>query len=341
MLPISQPSNKPSIQDVARLAGVSAQTVSRVARQAPNVRESTRDRVLLAMEQLGYVPNRAARALRSGKFRAIGVITQNLMRTGENMITAGIAAAAEERGYSVTLRQVSHPETDDLAKAGAYFSNQSIDGLIIVQAGSGQMPSTLPRNIPTVVSDSRFVDSFPSVAADQVQGTGLIMQHLFDLGHRRIAHIAGPTDSGSANTRQLIWQKYLGKAGLPLGPIAYGDWSARSGYQATIRLLREANFTAIFSANDEMAFGAMRALHDHSLRVPEDVSVAGFDNIALSDFAIPPLTTVTQNFEAIGRALVDLILDEIETPSGEREHLLIPCDLFARQSTGPVNVERR
>lgn len=339
MSPISQPSNKPSIQDVARLAGVSAQTVSRVARQTPNVKESTRDRVLLAMEQLGYVPNRAARALRSGKFRAIGVITQNLRRTGENMIAAGIAAEAEERGYSVTLRQVSHPETDDLAQAGAHLSNQSIDGLIIVQAGSAQTPLSLPRNVPTVVSDSRFVDSFSSVAADQEQGARLVMDHLLRLGHRRIAHIAGPTDSGSAIIRQRVWQSSLEAAGLPLGPIAYGDWSAQSGYEGAKTLLRSRDITAIFCANDEMSFGAMRALHEQSLRVPEDISVAGFDNIALSEFAIPPLTSVTQNFEETGRSLVDLLLEKIANPTSDIEHRVIPCELIARNSTGPVNAK--
>lgn len=332
-----RPSHTPSIQDVARLAGVSAQTVSRVARHAPNVKTDTRTRVLVAMEQLGYVPNRAARALRSGTFRTIGVITQNLGRTGENLVMAGIAAQAEERGYSVNIQQVSHPETEALTTASVRLSHQAIDGLIIVQAGSATRGSlSVPRTLPTVVSDSRLIDDFPSATAEQAQGTHMLIEHLLKLGHRRIAHIAGPSDSRSAHTRERIWRTSLEEARVCPAPLVHGDWSAQSGYLAARELAASAEFTAIFAANDEMAFGAMRALHESSLRVPLDVSIAGFDGIALSDFAVPPLTTVRQNFDAVGRALVDLLLETITASSPSLERRVIPSELLIRDSTGPA-----
>lgn len=332
-----RPPHAPSIQDVARLAGVSAQTVSRVARRAPNVKEGTRSRVLLAMDQLGYVPNRAARALRSGTFRTIGVITQNLGRTGETLVTAGIAARAEERGYSVNLQQVSHPETDALSRASTHLSHQAIDGLIIVQAGSAPSGSlSLPRGLPTVVSDSRLIDDFPSAIADQSRGTRLLIEHLLGLGHRRIAHIGGPVDSRSAHTRLSVWRTTLEENGIEAGPLLHGDWSARSGYLAAAELAENETMTAIFAANDEMAFGAMRALHERTVRVPLDVSIAGFDGIALSGFAVPPLTTVRQDFDAVGRALVDLLLERIDSPSSSIERKVIPSELIIRESTGPA-----
>lgn len=164
MSQLSRATNKPSIQDVARLAGVSAQTVSRVARDAPNVKESTKTRVLLAMDQLKYVPNRAARALRSGQYSTLGVITQNLGRTGESLITAGIAAEAEERGYSVSLRQISHPGTEELTQAGSYFSHHTVDGLIVVQAGSATIPTRcLTARLPSSqIRDSSTISLRPS-----------------------------------------------------------------------------------------------------------------------------------------------------------------------------------
>lgn len=338
MSQLSGATNKPSIQDVARLAGVSAQTVSRVARAVPNVKESTKAKVLRAMDQLGYVPNRAARALRSGQYRTLGVITQNLGRTGESLITAGIAAEAEERGYSVNLRQISHPGTQELAQAGSYFSHQAIDGLIVVQAGSATIPHTLSHGTPTVVSDSRFTNNFSSVVTDQVQGTRLAIEHLLSLGHTRIAHIAGPTESPSANIRQNIWQSTLEEAGLPLGPIMYGNWSARSGYQAGLAL-SELRVSAIFSANDEMAFGAMRALYEQGVSIPEDISIVGFDDIALAEYSVLPLTTVRQDFETIGRTLTDLVIARIASPTAPIEQRVIPSELILRGSTCPAAVE--
>ncbi|WP_406708528.1 LacI family DNA-binding transcriptional regulator [Trueperella pyogenes] len=335
MSQLSRATNKPSIQDVARLAGVSAQTVSRVARDAPNVKESTKTRVLLAMDQLKYVPNRAARALRSGQYSTLGVITQNLGRTGESLITAGIAAEAEERGYSVSLRQISHPGTEELTQAGSYFSHHTVDGLIVVQAGSATIPHSLSHGTPTVVSDSRFINNFSSAVTDQVQGTRLVVEHLLNLGHTRIAHIAGPTESPSANIRQTVWQSTLEEAGLPLGPIMYGNWSAQSGYKAALALAEKSHVTAIFAANDEMAFGAMRALYEKGVRLPADISIAGFDDIALAEYSVLPLTTVRQDFETIGRTLTDLVIARIAAPTAPIEQRVIPSELIVRASTGP------
>lgn len=330
------PTHPPSILDVARLAGVSAQTVSRVARHAPNVKETTRTRVLHAMDQLGYTPNRAARALRQGSYSALGVITQNLARTGEHLITAGIASRAEELGYSVNLAQVSRPQPDTLTRAGSHLSNQAIDGLIIVQAGSAKSGAlSIPRALPCVVSDSRFIDDYSSVTADQARSTREAINHLLALGHRNIAHVGGPVDSRSAMTRERTWRRTLAESGLDAGPLYQGDWSGKSGYEAGTIIARDSRISAVFCANDEMAFGVLRALAQAGRRVPEDVSVIGFDNIELSEYSTPALTTVDQDFSAIGRALVDLLIDNIESGTRNLEHRIIDSHLVIRHSTGP------
>lgn len=330
----------PSIEDVARLAGVSAQTVSRVSRSAPNVRPETRQKVLDAMDRLGYAPNRAARALRSGTFRTIGVITQRLVRTGENLVTAGIASRAEEKGYSLALFQVSHPETPELQRASLRLGHQSLDGLIVVQAGGAYRGSlSLPRSMPIVVSDSDLIDDFPSVVTDQSEGSRALMDHLLALGHRRIGHITGSSDARSAHVRTRTWRTALAESGAPEGPLLEGDWSAESGYRAALRLVDEhPETTALFCANDEMAIGAIRALHERGLAVPEDVSVAGFDGIALSEFSSPPLTTVHVDFEAIGRELVDALLSRIDSGGEPLERRVVPSRLVVRGSTGPARI---
>ena len=302
----------PSIKDVAHLAGVSAQTVSRVSNGADSVRPATRDRVVAAMDQLGYSPNRAARALRNGSFGTIGVITQQLRRTGESLTTSAIVQAAEERGYSVTLIQVRNPETDDLKQASHRISHQSIDGLIVVRSGHASYESlTLPVGMPVAVSDSRMIGFYPSVIADQVQGSRDAVAHLLSLGHRNVHHIAGALDSQPSVVRTATWQRSLEEAGLPAPTPWHGDWTARSGYQIGQRIAQDPEITAVYCANDEMAFGLMRALYENDKRVPEDVSIIGFDGIDLSEYSSPPLTTVRQDFDQIGKELVDLLLDQI------------------------------
>jgi len=319
---------------VARLAGVSAQTVSRVSTGADPVRGDTRDRVLAAMDQLGYSPNRAARALRNGSFGAIGLMAHRFERTGEALVTEAVIEAAEAAGFSVTLLGVRTPGADDWESSAHRLSHQAIDGLCIIRAEQAA-PETLslPAGMPVAVSDSRFVGYYPTVVADQVQGTGDVMDHLLGLGHRTIHHIAGPVDSVAAQIRTATWQRRLEETGVSPPQFQQGDWTAQSGYLAGKRLAEDPSITAVYCANDEMAFGLIRALHEHDLRVPHDVSVVGFDDIALSGFSSPPMTTVKQDFHRIGHELVRLLLDQLGSKSSPQARVVIPTELIVRATT--------
>ena len=333
-----RPKTGPSIEDVARLAGVSAQTVSRVSTGANPVRPATRERVLLAMGQLGYSPNHAARALRSGSFGTIGLVAHRFGRTGEALTTEAVLEAAEAEDYSVTLLTVRDPEVEGWEPAAHRLSHQAIDGLIIMRAERATPESlSLPAGMAVAVSDSRLVGHYPAVAADQVQGSTDAIRHLLELGHRNIHHVAGPVTSEPARVRAATWQRCLEGAGLRAPHLWRGDWSARSGYAMGQEIALDPLITAVYSANDEMAFGVMRALHEHGRQVPEDVSIVGFDGIALSEFSSPPLTTVRQDFRRMGYELVRLVLEQIRTTATiPRDRVLIPTELVVRGTTAPV-----
>ena len=327
----------PSIEDVARLAGLSAQTVSRVSTGAESVRESTRLRVLAAMNQLGYSPNRAARALRSGSFGTIGLAAYRFERTGEALTTEAVVQAAEAENYSVTLLSVRTPVADQWEHTAQRLSHQAIDGLVIIRAEQATPESlSLPAGMAVAVSDSRLIGHYPSVVADQVQGTLDAIRHLLSLGHATVHHIAGPSDSEPALVRSNTWQRSLEEAGIRPPTPWQGDWTAASGYQAGRRIAEDPSITAVYAANDEMAFGLMRALYERGRHVPEDVSVIGFDGIALSEFASPPLTTVKQDFHRIGHELMRLVLEQIHSkPARSQGRVVVPTELIIRGTTAP------
>jgi DNA-binding LacI/PurR family transcriptional regulator len=327
----------PSIEDVAKLAGVSAQTVSRVSTGTDVVRPATRERVLQAMQQLGYTPNRAARALRNGTYGAIGLVAHRFGRTGEALTTEAVVRAAEAEDYVVTLLTVRDPVAEGWEPAAHRVPHQAIDGLIIIRAERATAESlVLPPRMPVAVSDSRFSGHYPSVVADQLQGSRDAVQHLLDLGHRTVHHLAGPESSWPSRVRTAAWQRCLEEAGVPAPPLWRGDWTAESGYRMGRLIAQDPSATAVFSANDDMAFGLIRALHEAGLRVPQDVSVVGFDAIELSEFLSPPLTTVRQDFTQIGIELVRLVLGQLRHgPESVRDRVLVPTDLVVRGSTAP------
>lgn len=332
---ISKTSGSCSIHDVARRAGVSAQTVSRVTRGHKNVAAATRQRVLQAIADLNYTPNRTAQALRTGTYNVIGLLTQEIRRTGEAHTANGVIDRAGELGFSVNLVQVALPYTAQVQPAISLLSQEDIDGLVIVQAGDASAEQlALPPKLPVASSDSNLVDAYPSASADQVAGVRAAMGLLLDLGHRTVFHISGPKHSKSAQIRQSTWEECLRAAGRMVPPVVPGDWSAASGYAAGKTLVGNPEVTAVFCANDEIALGLIRALHENGVRVPGDVSVVGFDGIELSEFSFPPLTTVRQDFYAAGVAMVDLINRQLQ---GETEdlHLMIPTQLVTRASTAP------
>ncbi|MFE5239679.1 MULTISPECIES: LacI family DNA-binding transcriptional regulator [unclassified Streptomyces] len=303
-----------SIDDVARRAGVSGQTVSRVANGRSNVGAATRERVLEAMRELGYRPNSAARALRSGQFRSIGVIVFTLTSYGNLRTLEAVAAAATERRYTITLMPLEHPTHADVSVALDRLGEQAVDGVIVLIESrlTGGAEARLRRGVPVVTVDSRVARHSPVVDTDQLAGARLATEHLLGLGHETVWHVAGPRDSDSAGLRLRGWRETLRAHGRRVPEVLHGDWYADSGYAAGRRLAAEPGVTAVFAANDQMALGVLRALTEAGLRIPADVSVAGFDDMPEARNFIPPLTTVHQDFAAIGRTAVDALVQEIE-----------------------------
>ncbi|WP_084079526.1 LacI family DNA-binding transcriptional regulator [Demequina sp. NBRC 110057] len=327
----------PSIRDVARLAEVSAQTVSRVSTGSDAVRQETRDRVLRAMEQLGYSPNHAARALRDGRFGSIGLLAHRFDRTGESMITDAVLRAAQAEGYGVTLVTVQDAAHDGWTPAANRLRHQTVDGLIIIRSeGHSTEQLALPTGMPVAVSDSRVHGVYPCVVSDELNSSRMAVDHLLSLGHRTVHYVAGPEDSEPARLRRAGWRTGLVQAGAEVPEPHVGDWTADSGYTAGTALAADPEVTAIACANDETAFGVLAALHEAGRRVPEDVSVIGFDDVSLSRFTQPPLTTVKQHFTTIGTQLFRLVMDQIGTPrTAEIPDVTVPTELVLRASTAP------
>jgi len=323
--------------DVARRAGVSAQTVSRVINGDPVVAGSTRQRVVDAMAELGYRPNRAARALKSGEFRTLGVMLFTLSSTGNSRTLDAIATHAAAEGYTTTLLPVIAPTQEEVSGAFSRLEELAVDAVIaIVEVHLLDAATiTLPPRAEVVVVDSDAGDRYTVVDTDQVEGARQAVRHLLDLGHRTVWHVAGPVGSFAAERRARSWRRELEAAGRPVPPLLRGDWSAASGYAAGERLAADPSCTAVFVANDEMVLGVLRALRTRGRRVPEDVSVVGFDDLAESAYFAPPLTTVHQDFAEVGRRCVEQALRQIRGERPEHGTTLVPTRLVVRESTAP------
>jgi DNA-binding LacI/PurR family transcriptional regulator len=321
--------------DVARLAGVSSQTVSRVSTGHPGVVDSTRRQVLAAMQELGYRPNSAARALKRGEFRTIGVILFTLATTGNSRTVEAIAAHAAQEGYAITLIPVAVPTQDGVLGAFTRLGELAVDGIIVIMEVHllDAANLTLPPGVQVVVVDSDAGDRYPVVDTDQADGARQAVRHLLDLGHRTVWHVTGPAESFASERRTNAWREVLTAAGRPIPPIERGDWSAESGYRAGLRLVAEPDCTAVFAANDQMALGVLRALHEHGRRVPGEVSVVGFDDIPDAGWYLPPLTTVHQDFAEVGRRCVQALLRQIRDEPVDAGTVLVPTTLIRREST--------
>ena len=324
--------------DVARLAGVSAQTVSRVSNGEPNVVEATRQSVLRAMQELGYRPNSAARALKRGEFRAIGVITFTLATTGNVRTLEGIVASAAAQDYAVTLIPVGAPTQDAVRGAFTRAGELAVDAVVAIMETHlvGDAPAFFPAGVKVVVADSDDAgDRHPVVDTDQRAGAAQAVTHLLGLGHRTVHHVAGPESSYAAQRRRDAWRQGLEEAGRPVPEVLHGDWTPESGHELGLRLADDPTCTAVFAANDQMALGVLRAMHERGRVVPRDVSVVGFDDIPEAASFIPPLTTVRQDFEQIGSLCVERVLGQVRGTGPSTGAPLVPTELVVRASTAP------
>ncbi|MEV0160010.1 LacI family DNA-binding transcriptional regulator [Nonomuraea fuscirosea] len=330
-----RPTRQPSMADVARTAGVSAQTVSRALRDSPNVNPETRKRVLAAVERLGYRFNNAARVLSSGRSHTIGLV---LLQSGgyysRSAVTAGVEAAAGEAGYAVSIATIARLDTGLMERSLSKLADQGVDGIVIAVPliSVTQKMEDITRDIPTVTLDGSRTASARVLGIDQKEAGRLATQHLLDLGHRQVWHVAGPDEWIEARQRRQGWQECLAAAGIPAPPPLEGDWSPDSGYRQGQVLAMIPDVTAVFAASDEMAFGVIRALRERGRSVPEDVSIVSVDDIELAAYCSPPLTTVRQDFYRSGEAAVALLLRE---DGAESEESLVTATLSVRASTGP------
>ena len=324
----------PRLEDVARVAGVSHQTVSRVINGSAKVAPGTRDRVLEAVRELGYRRNNAARALVTQKSGVIGVVVAGLGYFGPSSTVVGLELAARAQGYSIVLASLPEVTPEATSEAIDHLVSESVEAIVLIAPDDTGLDlgigSTLP--IPVVVLDAEPGRARFAVGVDHEAGAMLATQHLIDLGHTRIAHVSGPRDWYQAQAREAGWRQSLRRAGLPEPEVLVGDWSASSGYALGRDLAAEGTATAVFVANDQMSVGVLRALAEAGLRVPRDVSVVGFDDIPESEFFTPPLTTVRQNFVALGRGALELLTEGIrgESASGA---VVVPPKLVVRAST--------
>jgi len=334
-MPSFKPSRKSTIYDVAARAGVSYQTVSRVINNNPNVSSKTRSRIMRIIEELDYRPNRAAQVLNTQRSHTLEVIALDLF-TGTPAIDT-LSSTARALGYTMMISVIT---AEDLAKTMNEAFGRSVDGFIFILSTSNIASAdlaTLTREIPFVRIIAEYGTDIPSVVFDQAYGTRLVVQHLLGLGHRQIAEISGPLDTLDASLRHDSFIAVLAEDGLLPTASVCGHFSVESGYTACLDLLSSQQpFTAIVAANDSMAIGALHALREKGLRVPQDMSVVGFDDSTYAAYTYPPLTTVRQDFAVMALLATEYLVALIEKPDTPIYQQVLMPELIVRQSTRQI-----
>ena len=326
-----------TLDDVAARCAVSYQTVSRVVNGSPLVAEKTRARVLKAIAELNYRPNLAARRLATQRSSLIGMIGSHMTYYGPAQVMVSIEETAKRKGYNLVFCGVENPDEAELLAAIDDLCEQQVDGLVIGVRFDRWISTVRDHcgGVPFVTVGNRIDKGIPAVVMDQFHGVRLAAEHLVELGHQRIACITGPMDWPAAKERYRAWLSTIQKAGLQPGPHVEGDWSTESGYQAARELLSSGSpaFTAIMACNDHMALGALRALHANKIRVPQQMSIVGYDDLPESRFFEPPLTTVYHDFVAEGECCVQTLLRLINRESIEANLQILRPELVVREST--------
>lgn len=324
-----------NIRSVAQAAGLSTATVSRALRFPDQVAESTRERVLKAVEELDYRPNLLGRNLRSERAFAMLVLVPGIANPFFSQVIAGIENTATKRGYAVLLGDTH----DSLERENHYLQlveSRLADGVIQLSPDYVKRADDSKPRYPVVHACGCELTEAPSVRIDNIGAAREMVEHLVAQGHRRIAAISGPEDNPHANDRVEGYKQGLEAAGIDFDPalIRFGRFSMESGYAAANELLElSPRPTAIFSMNDEMAIGAIHALFKANLSVPDDIAIAGFDDIAFASHSTPSLTTVAQPAMEMGARAAELLIDTIEKKDEDRSVHILPHKLIVREST--------
>jgi LacI family transcriptional regulator len=332
-------SNMPTMKDVARLAGVSIQTVSAIINHKPGITQATRDRVLQAIDQLGYRPYSIARSLRTRQTHSIALVVSDIANPFYATMASAIEDFAHNAGYSLIL----HNTHDDVDRETAYLQSIAqrwVDGAIIVSTRSEVigLDNLNTAHIPTIaVNHIPFGYDGPSVTLDNFRAGRLAAEHLIGLGHHQLSHIGGPSRLSVSRDREQGFIQALEEHGLKPSfcPGNSGDWGCESGYRAMHQVLNCGLKipTAVFAANDRMAIGAMRAIYDKGLRIPEDISIMGLDDIETAAFTNPPLTTIGQPIIRMALTAVDILIRILASGKVSQSKVTLAPTLIIRSST--------
>ena len=340
------PTRPPAMSDVAALAGVSQQTVSRVLNDHPNVSVTTKALVRDAIATLGYRRNLSARALATGRSHVVGVIAQNTTLFGPSSTIEGLSVAALDVGMALSLSHLREFDRQSMRGVVDGLMSQGVAGIILLLPVrlAEDVIDVVPPEVPVVTVDGPPDRRGANVLVDQHAGAILATEHLLDHGHTGVWHVAGPETWNDSRARESGWSSVLAARGLEAPPVIRADWSPRSGYRAGQLLARIPDCTAVFATNDHVALGLCRALAEHGRRVPEDVSVVGYDDVPESEFFSPPLTTVRQDFVQLGQEGLGLLVEQIRAGErGVRQVLIDPvlverCSVARPPGEGPVRL---
>jgi LacI family transcriptional regulator len=341
-----------TIKEVASVAGVSTQTVSRVINKRPDVSPETRKRVQNIIEQLGYRPSALARSLIQQRSYTLGVVTAGLRFIGPSRTLSGITSAAEEKGYSLLLKELPQFDTTDITPIFQALHDRHVDGIIWAVPEVGENHDwinhgSVETRIPMVYLAMEPRDDILDVSINNYVGGRIAVDHLFEQGYRYIGHVAGPVDWWEAQQRMKGWKDALREAGIESkdNHWAEGNWSSASGAQAIEKLFAQyPEMDSIFVGNDQMALGVVQVATQKGLRIPEDLGIVGFDNIPESAFFSPPLTTVQQDQYKIGKVAVEQIIQIIESsleglePETSNSFILSPTLVVRQSSLRPKEV---
>ena len=343
----NSPKKRPgvTIKDVARASGVSSATVSRVLSGYEFVRESTRTRVMEAVEHLGYVANLQARSLAGGRSHIVGLLVPNLDNSYVGTITRGIDQELERANYDLVLYTSHRHPSNESFYVGA-IANGLTEGLLLVAplVPMSYLDVLREQNFPYVLIDQADTTENSSVVdATNWQGAYEATRYLSQLGHTRMACITGALAVRSAVDRLRGYKAALADCAIPVREelVIEGDYQQQTGYEATKSLLRSVNPppTAIFASNDLSAFGSMDAARECGFRIPDDISIIGFDDIPQASLVYPKLTTVRQPLEQMGQVAVKMLLERIEERSRPPQRVTLATQLVIRDSCGPYQTE--
>lgn len=332
-------SSRPTMLDVAKLAGVSYQTVSRVINDHPYVSKEARQRVQAAIDTLGYRPSKAATKLASKSSKIIATVLYGSWFPGLAEIALNVELAAKTSGFDVILINITEPKKQ-LVDALENVKAWAVDGIILilpVQGLSLDEVKGICEDTPFVFIDTHQAPDTPAVVIDEAYGTQELIEHLIHLGHTRFGEISGPLEWANAQVRHQACVQTFEAHGMKPPEHVEANWTVSGGYRAAKKLLADHYiFTAIIAANDSMALGVMRALHEAGLAVPQDVSVVGFDDIPEAAYFTPPLTTVRRNLIQLGVTGFEYLMQRMDDPDAAPQQKALQPRVMFRASTRPI-----